>query len=84
MSDMNKLLDRLSSETYIERLIGDVDIERLDGTILKDVSLLRKEKLSDGDDIESVYEREYVVEYKDEEIFLGNDKGETITIKERK
>lgn len=84
MSSINKLLDRLSSETYIERLIGDVDIERLDGTILKDASLLRKEKLADGNDIESVYEREYVAEYEDEEVFLGNDKGETITIKERR
>ena len=84
MSDVDKLLDRLSSETYIERLIGDVDVERLDGTILKNVSLLRKEKLADSDDIESVYEREYVAEHDDEEIFLGNDKGETITIKERR
>lgn len=83
MSDVDKLLDRLSSEVYIERLIGDVDVERLDGTILKDVSLLRKEKLANSDDIESVYEREYVAETSDEEIFLGNDKGDTITIKER-
>lgn len=70
-------------EVYVERLIGNVDVERLDGTIIKDVELLRKEKLADAKDIESVYEREYVVEYDDEEIFLGNDGGETITIKER-
>lgn len=70
-------------EVYVERLIGNVDVERLDGTTIKDANLMRKEKLADPKDIESVYEREYVAEYGDEEIFLGNDAGTTITIKER-
>ena len=76
----------MPSEYYIERLIGDVDVELLDGTLEKDVALYRKEKIAEPDDIESVYEREYVAIKKgdiDEEIFLGNDKGKTITIKER-
>lgn len=87
MSDICDILNEVPHETYIERLIGDVDVERLDGTIEYDVALYRKEKIAEPDDIESVYEREYVAIKKgdiDEEIFLGNDKGETITIKERR
>ena len=87
MSEISDILKSVPSEFYIERLIGDVDVERLNGTLEKDVALYRKEKIAEPDDIESVYEREYVAIKKgdiDEEIFLGNDKGETITIKERR
>lgn len=86
MKEISDILKSVPSEFYIERLIGDVDVERLDGTIEYDVALYRKEKIADPDDTESVYEREYVAIKKgdiDEEIFLGNDKGETITIKEK-
>ena len=87
MSDISDVFNGLPHETYIERLIGNIDVERLDGTTEKDVALYRKEMIADPDDTESVYEREYVAIKKgniDEEIFLGNDKGETITIKERR
>lgn len=87
MSDIGDILNEVPHETYIERLIGDVDVERLDGTIEYDVALYRKEKIAEPDDIESVYEREYVAIKEgdiDEEIFLGNDKGDTIIIKERR
>ena len=87
MKEISDILKSVPSEFYIERLIGDVDVERLDGTTDYDVALYRKEKIAEPDDIESVYEREYVAIKKgdiDEEIFLGNDKGETITIKERR
>ena len=87
MDDTKELFDRLDGETYMERLIGNINVERLDGTLEKDIAMYRKEKIADPDDIESVYEREYVAIKKgdiDEEIFLGNDKGDTITIKERR
>lgn len=86
MREISDILESVPSEFYIERLIGDVDVERLNGTLEKGVALYRKEKIADLDDMESVYEREYVAIKKggiDEEIFLGNDKGETITIKEK-
>lgn len=86
MEEISDILKSVPSEFYIERLIGDIDVERLDGTIEKGIALYRKEKFADPDDTESIYEREYVAIKKgdiDEEIFLGNDKGETITIKER-
>lgn len=87
MDDTKEFFNGLDGETYVERLVGNIDVERLDGTLAKDVALYRKEKIADPDDIESVYEREYVAIKKgdiDEEIFLGNDKGDTITIKEGK
>lgn len=90
MGDFEDTLKSVSGEHFIERLIGDVDVERLDGTIERELAMYRKEKLADPDDIESVYEREYVAikegqtEGTIEEIFLGNDKGDTITIKERR
>ena len=87
MEDAKELFNGLDGETYLERLVGNVNAERLDGTLEKDLELYRKEKIADPDDIESVYEREYVAIKKgdiDEEIFLGNDKGDTITIKERR
>lgn len=87
MEDTIKIFDVLDGETYMERLIGNVDVERLDGTVERDIPMYRKEKIADLDDMESVYEREYVAIKKgdiDEEIFLGNDKGDTITIKERR
>ena len=86
MEEISDILKSVPSEFYIERLIGDIDVERLDGTIEYDIALYRKEKFADPDDIESVYEREYVAIKDgdvDEEIFLGNDKGDTITIKEK-
>ena len=86
MKEISDILKSMPSEFYIERLIGDIDVERLDGTIEKDIALYRKEKIADPDDTESVYEREYVAIKKgdiDKEIFLGNDKGDTITIKEK-
>lgn len=86
MSDISDVFKSMPQEYYIERLVGNVCVERLDGTIVRDVAMYRKEKFSDLDDTESVYEREYVAIKKgdiDEEIFLGNDKGETITIKEK-
>lgn len=90
MGDFEDTLKSVPGEHFIERLIGDVDVERLDGTIEQELAMYRKEKLADPDDIESVYEREYVAvkegqtEGTIEEIFLGNDKGDTITIKERR
>ncbi len=87
MEEISDILKSVPSEFYIERLIGNIDVERLDGTTEKDIALYRKEKFADPDDIESVYEREYVAIKKgdiDEEIFLGDDKGDTITIKERR
>ena len=87
MKEISDILKSMPSEFYIERLIGGIDVERLDGTTEKDIELYRKEKFADPDDTESVYEREYVAIKKgdiDEEIFLGNDKGDTITIKERR
>lgn len=87
MDDTIKIFNVLDGETYMERLIGNIDVERLDGTVERDVAMYRKEKIADLDDTESVYEREYVAIKKgdiDEEIFLGNDKGDTITIKERR
>ena len=87
MNDISDIFNGMPHETYIERLIGNIDVERLDGITEKDVALYRKEMIADPDDTESVYEREYVAIKKgdiDEEIFLGNDKGETITIKERR
>lgn len=86
MKEISDILKSVPSEFYIERLIGGIDVERLDGTTEKDIELYRKEKFADPDDTESVYEREYVAIKKgdiDEEIFLGNDKGDTITIKEK-
>ena len=87
MKEISDILKSVPSEFYIERLIGDVDVERLDGTTEYDIALYRKEKIAEPDDTESVYERESVAIKKgdiDEEIFLGNDKGKTITIKERR
>lgn len=87
MKEISDILKSMPSEFYIERLIGGIDVERLDGTTEKDIELYRKEKFADPDDTESVYEREYVAIKNgdvDEEIFLGNDKGDTITIKERR
>lgn len=86
MKDVKELFNGLDGEIYMERLVGNIDVERLDGTIERDVQMYRKEKIADPDDTESVYEREYVAIKKgdiDEEIFLGNDKGEAITIKEK-
>ena len=81
--DIIKMLRSLPHETYNEVYIGRVDLERLDGTILKDMDLMCKEKLYDDDDIESIYEREYYVENGNEEIFVGDDKGKTIILKEQ-
>lgn len=85
MDDISDILKSVPSEFYIERLIGNVNVERTDGAIEKNLAMYRKEKFADPDDTESVYEREYVaIKEGDvlEEIFLGNDKGETIIIKE--
>lgn len=86
MSDISDVLNGVPHEISIDRLIGNVNVERLDGTTESDLAMYRKEKIASDDDLESVYEREYVAikegEVK-EEIFLGNDKGDTITIKER-
>lgn len=90
MGDFEDTLESVPGEHFVERLIGDVDVERLNGAIERELAMYRKEKLADPDDIESVYEREYVAvkegqtEGTIEEIFLGNDKGDTITIKERR
>lgn len=86
MGDIMGILKSVPGEFYVERLIGNVDVERLDGTIEHDIELYRKEKIVEPDDIESVYEREYVAIKAgeiDEELFLGNDKGLNVTIKER-
>lgn len=86
MSDICDAFNGIPHETYIERLVGNICVERLDGTIESDLAMYRKEKIADPDDIESVYEREYVAIKSgdvDEEIFLGNDSGDTITIKEK-
>lgn len=86
MKEISYILKSVPSEFYIERLIGNVNVERLNGATEYDVALYRKEKFAEPDDTESVYEREYVAIKKgdiDEEIFLGNDSGDTITIKEK-
>lgn len=86
MEDEKEFFNGIDGETYIERLFGFANVERLDGTLVKNVAVYRKEKLADPDDIESVYEREYVAIKKgdiDEEIFVGDDKGNNITIKEK-
>ena len=83
MSDGGELLNNTADAIYIERLMLNIDVERLDGTILKDVAMIRKEKIANGNDIESAYEREYVAENGDEEVYLGDDKGNNIIIKER-
>lgn len=86
MKDISNLMKGVKGEVYIERLVGDVDVERLDGTIEHNLAMYRKEKIADPDDIEGVYEREYVAIKEEDiplELFLGNDKGDTITIKER-
>ncbi len=75
-------MDELEGETFIERCMMTINVERCDGTILEDVDMIRKEKIVD--DIESVYEREYFVEHDGEEIYLGDDKGNTIIVKERR
>lgn len=85
MSKISDIINSVPGETYIERLIGDINVRRLDGTLLKGVQMFRKEKLLDCDDVESVYGREYVAYVGDgpmEEIFLGNDKGHNITLEE--
>lgn len=83
MGDLEHILHSVPCETSVERYIGRVNVERLNGTVLKDMALMRKEKLAEPDDIESVYEREYYVEHNSEEIFVGNDKGETMILKEQ-
>lgn len=83
MPELKELLNSVPNEIYVERYVGDVDIERLDGTTIKDACLLRKEKIADDDDLDSVYEREYVAEHNDEEIYLGNSGGDNLIIKER-
>ena len=71
-------------EVGIERLMCHVDVERKTGKIIKNVGVYRIEKLADEDDIESVYEREYYATTDDyEDIYLGNDKGDNVIIKER-
>ena len=80
---MEDVSDVLPGEMGIERYVGNVNVERLDGTLLKDVPLYRKEKYADKDDTESIYEREYVAVKNDEEIYLGDDKGTNLTLKER-
>lgn len=80
---MEDILSILPSEISVERYIGNVDVERLDGTILSDVELYRKEKYTDIHDIESIYGREYVAIKGNEEIFLGDDRGTNLLIKER-
>lgn len=86
MDDVERILRLVPHESFIERLIGNVNVERRNGTVDEGLPMFCKEKLLDEDDIESVYEREYVaIKEGDgiEEIFLGNDKGETIILKER-
>lgn len=86
MGDINDILKSEPHETVVERLIGNIDVERADGTLERNVPMYRKELLDDMDDIESVYEREYVAIKEgdiDEEIFLGDSVGNNVTIKER-
>lgn len=77
----------MEEEDYIERFMGYVDVERLNGTIEKDCKLYRHEKYADENDIESVYEMEYVVDIERPdgtlELYVGDDKGNNITVKER-
>ena len=85
MSKISDIIKSVPGEASIERLIGDINVKRLDGTVLRDVQMYRKEVLLDVDDIESVYRREYVAYVGDgpiEEIFLGDDNGRTIILKE--
>lgn len=84
MKDAAEILNNSAGEVSVARLVGSVNVELLDGTTAEGVHLVRKEKLADGGDIESIYEREYVAYVGNREVFLGNDKGETITVKERR
>lgn len=87
MSPISDIFKCFSGKTYIENYIGNIDVERSDGTLLKDVQLWRKEELADADDIESTCGFEFIayVEHDDEmdeEIFLGDCSGNNIKIKE--
>lgn len=84
--DIEQMLDKFADKTCVERYVGNVDVERTDGTMLCNVPMYRKELLADGDDLDSVYEREYVAIREDdidEELFLGNSGGQNLIIKER-
>lgn len=72
-------------EVGIERIIMYADIERQDGTILENAMVVRNEKLSSDDDIESTYGYEYIAkqDIDGEELYLGSDRGDNIIIKER-
>lgn len=86
MGDINDILKSVPGEAVVERLIGNIDVERADGTVEHDLPMYRKEILEDMDDIESVCEREYYAMKEgdiDEEIFLGDSVGNNVTIKER-
>lgn len=83
---MEDILRNFPGEPSVERLIGNVDVERIDGTIEHNIPMYRKEILLNMDDIESVCGREYYAIKEgdvDEEIMLGDDMGNNITIKER-
>ena len=86
MGDINDILKSEPHETVVERLIGNIDVERADGTLEHNIPMYRKEILLNMDDIESVCGREYYAIKEgdvDEEIMLGDDMGNNITIKER-
>ena len=86
MSDeeLANLLARFSEETYIERLIGDVDIELPDGTILKDQKLIRKEMLKTGS-FDSTYKYQFIARAKEDDdcegYYLGTYRGDNLIIK---
>lgn len=75
------------ADAYIERYMGVADIERLDGTLGRYYRIYCLERLAKADDIESVYQRDFIAKPDDspdgEELYLGNDAGEGVTIKER-
>ena len=82
--EIESIMERLAEEVYIERLIGDIDIELPDGTILKNKKLVRKEMLKPGTS-EEVLCYQFVArtdeDDESDEYYLGTYKGDNLTIK---
>ena len=82
--ELTELLASFADETYIERLIGDVDIELPNGTILKNQKLIRKEMLKSAS-LDSTLEYQFYArateDDEDNEHYLGTYKGDNLIIK---
>lgn len=69
-------------EVYTETLFGPVDVQFPDGAIKKDRKLVRHNVLVDENDHESVFEHQFWAHSQDdsEEDYVGNDKGDNLTV----